>query len=221
MGLSSRLTIAMVALVLLTATAIGALTYRNVMAIALPRGLDRIDTHARVVATVLEASIRAARADVIGFHAASAIETMAAHPGRSAIGAEARTRLALRFVAELTAKPDYAQLRVIGIADSGRELVRVDRSGPGGAIRVVPDNELQRKSDRDYFKASIALPPDGIYVSQINLNQENGAFEIPYVPTLRTAAPISAPDGKLFGIVIINVAQHRVQAAGGAGAHCR
>ena len=205
MTLSSRLMIAMVALVLLTATAIGALTYRNVLSIALPRGLDRIDTHARVIATVLEASVRAARADVIGFHAATAIETMAAHPTDSAIGAEMRTRLALRFVAELTAKPDYAQFRVIGVAGGGRELVRVDRSGPAAAIRVVPDNELQRKDDRDYFKAAIALPPDGIYVSRIDLNQEKGAFQIPYVPTLRTAAPIYTPDGTPFGIVIINV----------------
>ena len=55
MRLSTRLTIAMVALVLVTATAIGLLTYRNVVAIALPRGLDRIDTHAHIVATVLEA----------------------------------------------------------------------------------------------------------------------------------------------------------------------
>jgi len=210
MKLSTRLTIAMVALVLFTATAIGVLTYRNVVAIALPRGLDRIDTHARVIATILEASLRGARADAIGFHAASAIETMAANsnggdPAARAIEAESRRRLALRFVAELTAKPNYAQFRVIGVADGGRELVRVDRSGPGGAIRVVPDDELQPKGEPDYFKTTIALPPDGIYVSPINLNQENGAFEIPYAPTLRTAAPIYAPGGKPFGIVIINV----------------
>ena len=54
MSLSSRLTIAMVASVLVTATAIGLLTYRSVLAIALPRGLDRIDTYARVLATGLE-----------------------------------------------------------------------------------------------------------------------------------------------------------------------
>jgi PAS domain S-box-containing protein len=211
MRLSTRFTIAMVALVLLTATAVGLLTYRNVVAIALPRGLDRIVTHARLIATVLDESLRGARADVIGFQAASAIESMAARgagetdPTAKAIEAEAQNRLAMRFVAELTAKPDYAQFRVIGIADGGREIVRVDRSGPGGAIRVVPFNELQRKGDRDYFKAAVALPPDGVYVSPINLNQENGAFEIPFVPTLRTAAPIYKPDGKLFGIVIINV----------------
>ncbi len=55
MRLSTCLTIAMVALVLVTATAIGLLAYRNVVAIALPRGLDRIDTNTRVIATELNA----------------------------------------------------------------------------------------------------------------------------------------------------------------------
>jgi PAS domain S-box-containing protein len=40
MRLSTRLTLAMVALVLVTATAIGLLTYRNIAALALPRALD-------------------------------------------------------------------------------------------------------------------------------------------------------------------------------------
>jgi PAS domain S-box-containing protein len=212
MRLSTRLTIAMVALVLLTATAVGLLAYRNVVAIALPRGLDRIDTHARTLATVLEAPARGARADVIGFRASVAVNNiMTAHhdggvdPAATAIEAEWRRRLALRFVAELSGKLDYAQFRLIGVADGGRELIRVDHSGPDGAIRVVPDAELQRKGDRDYFAATIALPAEGIYVSPVDLNQEQGVFETPYVPTLRTAAPIYTPDGKAFGIVIINV----------------
>ncbi len=212
MTLSSRLTIAMVAIVLLTATAVGLLTYRNVVVSALPRGLDRIDSHARATAVVLESSVRGARADVIGFRSSIAvIDIMAAYfksrtdPSASAAEAESRRRLALRFVAELTAKSNYAQFRVIGIDDGGRELVRVDRSGPGGAIRVVPDNELQRKGDRDYFKQAIALSPNDVYVSPIDLNKENGALETPYVPTLRAATPIFTSDGRLFGIVIINV----------------
>src|SRR5260370_24489732 len=73
MRLSTRLTLAMVVLVLLTATAVGYFTYRNVEAFALPRGLDRIDTRTRVLAAELEAGVRAARADAIGFGAAVAV----------------------------------------------------------------------------------------------------------------------------------------------------
>ena len=43
MRLSSRLTVAMVALVLLATTAVGVLTYLNITASALPRALERLD----------------------------------------------------------------------------------------------------------------------------------------------------------------------------------
>jgi hypothetical protein len=64
MKLSTRLMLAMVALVLLTATAVGVLAYRNVEAIALPRALAGIEMNTRVVATGLEASVAGVRADV-------------------------------------------------------------------------------------------------------------------------------------------------------------
>ncbi|MGC1575979.1 MAG: hypothetical protein WA813_07605, partial [Beijerinckiaceae bacterium] len=49
------------------------------------------------------------------------------------------------------------------------------------------------KGDRPYFKETIKLAENEIYVSPIDLNQENGAVEIPDVPTLRVATPIFAP----------------------------
>jgi hypothetical protein len=87
------------------------------------------------------------------------------------------------LVVELGSKPAYSQFRLIGIDDGGRELVRVDRSGPNG----------QRKGDRPYFRETIKLAENEIYVSPIDLNPENGAVEIPDVPTLRVATPIFAP----------------------------
>jgi hypothetical protein len=74
MRLSTRLTVAMVALVLLTAAAVGYLTERNTEAIALPRGLERIDNRAPVLAAGLKAEFRGARADVVGFGSAVAAE---------------------------------------------------------------------------------------------------------------------------------------------------
>ena len=39
----------------------------------------------------------------------------------------------------------------------------------------------------------------------IDFNQDGGVFEKPYVPTLRVAAPIIAPSGERFGIMVVNV----------------
>lgn len=66
MRLSTRLTIAMVSLVLLTASAGGLLTSWSVLALTLPEGLDRNDAQARVIATVLGSSAVVALGAVLG-----------------------------------------------------------------------------------------------------------------------------------------------------------
>ena len=101
------------------------------------------------------------------------------------------------------ARPEYYQIRFIGVADNGRELVRVDAQN--GHARMTPPDKLQAKGDRDYFKATLKLGPGEVYLSDFNLNQEFGKIEVPHRPTLRAATPIFMPDGKIFGMVIINL----------------
>jgi hypothetical protein len=60
----------MVALVLLTAAAVGVLSYRNLEEAILPWALKRIDTHTRLLASELESYARGARADIVGFRSA-------------------------------------------------------------------------------------------------------------------------------------------------------
>ena len=211
LSLSTRLTIAIVALVVVTAGTGGILSYRSIAAIAIPRTLVRLDAHARAITVDLDNIVSNARAELKAFRNVIGLEEVIARSRDPSIErrggltlAQWRARLAQRLVAQLEAKPDYAQFRIIGIADGGREIIRVER-GPGSEIRVVPDAELQRKSDRDYFRQTIAAPAGVIEVSPVELNQENGKIETPHVPVVRVSTPIFAPDGTLFGITIINL----------------
>ncbi|HYY37399.1 MAG TPA: hybrid sensor histidine kinase/response regulator, partial [Xanthobacteraceae bacterium] len=185
----------------------GILAYRNLLGIAVPRSLERLDQHVRLLASELEAVVRGARADVLAF----AVDEMVIGSSgdladRSNIfAATERRRLESRFSAELTAKPWYDELRIIGIADGGREIIRVDRSGAGGAIRAMPDSELQRDGDRDYFQKTMTLAAGDVYISPIELETTRGVIDTPRVPTMRVAAPLFAPDGRRFGIVIANL----------------
>jgi len=212
MTLTTRLAIAMILLVAVAVSAVGWLSYRSLEHALLPRILDRIEAHAKLVASDLQSYVRGARADVSTFAAHAAARGMViAHfnggidPVDHISEGTWRARLATRLVADLEAKPSYSQFRMIGLEDGGREVLRVDRMGPNGTIRIVPDFELQRKGDRPYFKETIKLPADEIYVSPIDLNQEYGTLEVPYVPTIRVAAPLYAPGGRLYGMVVVNV----------------
>ena len=202
----------MVTLVLATSAAVGLLGYYSAQAVLVPVALERVDTRVRAGAADLDTYLSSVRSDAL------ALQSLPTHDGivRARLGggidleeglteAKWRERLEAVYVGQLRAKPAFAQLRFISTADGGREIVRVDRSGANGKIRVVPDAELQRKGDRDYVRQSIGLPPGVVYVSPIELNREHGIVETPHVPVLRFAATVQGLDGKPFGIVIINL----------------
>ena len=209
MKLSTRMALAMVALVLLTALSVGLLSYRNIRSAILPRAAERIEVHVRVLAATLAAAVRGAREDVAGFREAAAIAGIVrAHlaggtdPEDGLTEAAWRERLARRFAAELAAKPTYNIFRLIDFAD-GRELVRVDRLGENGAIRVVPDGQLEDTSALDFFKAAHTTPAGEIYVSPVQLSL--GRRRAVRIPVLRIATIVETPDHQPFGMAVINV----------------
>ena len=65
----------------------------------------------------------------------------------------------------------------------GQELVRFDRNGD--EIAEVSRQKLQDKSDRDYFRSMRDLEVGQIYISEFNLNVEQGTIEVPFRPTVR------------------------------------
>jgi signal transduction histidine kinase/CheY-like chemotaxis protein/HAMP domain-containing protein len=211
MSLSTRLTIAIVALVVATAGTVGYLSYRNVAAVAIPRTLVRLDGHARALAVDLSHIVDNARADVKGFRRVVGLEeiiTLSRDPSIDRAGdmtlAQWRARLAERAATEMDAKPDYAQLRLIGVADGGREIIRVERTA-SGQIRIVPDAELQRKGDRSYFRQTAGLADGVIEISPVEVSQEDEKSTSPRLPVVRVSTPVFARDGQLFGIIVASI----------------
>ena len=206
----------MIALVAIAVSAVGWLNYRNLEQALLLRARDRIETHSRQLATDLEYYAASATGDVTGFRSAVGLQGLI--HARRAGGIDLvdgvsektwRDRIGSRFAAELEAKPIYAMFRIIGLDDDGRELVRVDRAGPNDTVRIVPEEGLQKRSDRSYFKETSRLGPTQIYVSPLDLGRRNGLIEEVHRPTLRVATPIFGDDGKPFGIFMVNVDMRR------------
>lgn len=113
-------------------------------------------------------------------------------------------RLETIFLNLARSKPLYRQVRFIGLADGGREIVRIDRQGPGGSLRVVPEDEFAQKAKRAYFEESIKGSPNQVFLSRIELNREKGIVSTPQIPVLRAAVPVYTDENRPFGILIIN-----------------
>lgn len=114
-----------------------------------------------------------------------------------------RGRLQQIFLAFAQTRPEYFQLRLIGTAEQGRELVRVERYE--GELRVAAQAQLQRKAHRYYFEQAAGLPTGELYLSRIDLNREHGSIEPEHISTLRAATPVRGPGGDLFGVVVVNM----------------
>ena len=206
----------MIALVAIAVTAVGWLSYRNLEEALLLRARDRIETHSRQLATDLEYYAAGASGDVAGFRSAVALHGLVrAHVAGGTDPVDGvsektwRDRIARRFAAELEVKPAYAMFRIIGLDNDGQEVVRVDRMGPNGTVRIVPEEGLRKRGNRTYFQETIRLDPGQIYVSPLDLGRYNGLIEEIHRPTLRVATPVYSDDGKPFGIFMINVDMRR------------
>lgn len=99
-----------------------------------------------------------------------------------------------------SAKMIYDQIRILDI--SGQEWIRLNLKNNQGVL--VPDDMLQDKSDRYYYKNSINLGQNSIFVSPLDLNIENGQIELPYKAMLRFAKPLFDSNGNKFGVLVLN-----------------
>jgi PAS domain S-box-containing protein len=167
----------------------------------------RLAQESKVVSIRLEDILADVQRD-IGFLARSpsvravvtATEDVAGDPSQAVA---ARARLQDVFAALLNNHAWYTQVRLIGVANEGRELVRVNQVE--GRIQRVPEPELQQKQDREYFWQALHTPADKVYWSAIDLNQEFGRIVQPLQPVLRAGLIVAGRDGEPFAIVMINL----------------
>lgn len=116
---------------------------------------------------------------------------------------EWRRRLELTFKQVLESRPIYSQMRFIGLANDGQELVNVRRILD--KVTIVPASKMQKKGHRPYFQEAMEHIEGSVYFSPIELRHDQGKIEVPHTPVMRVATPIYDPeDGTPFGIVIIS-----------------
>src|SRR5215207_4568039 len=150
MNLSSRLALAIAGLVFATAAAVGLLGWREMEAHILPGEIERFEAQVRVLARDLGDYVRNARADMLGLRAIAPFHGFVrsrlsggTDPYDGSTERQWLERMGASFLAQLRAKPWYVKLQLFGTADGDRAILRADRLGPDGAVRLVPEAELR------------------------------------------------------------------------------
>ncbi len=113
--------------------------------------------------------------------------------------------------------PTFSQVRLLNL--NGMEIVRVDL-GENHEAKVSQLSQLQDKSNRYYYRESMELSENQIYMSPMDLNIEQDKIEIPHKPMIRFAIPVFDIDGKRIGLLVFNyLAQQILRDLSGLNVH--
>lgn len=95
-----------------------------------------------------------------------------------------------------------ALMQVRWLDEEGFEKVRVDIKD--GQVIPVAEHALQNKMSRYYIKEGLEVDVGKIYLSNIDLNVENGAIEAPFKPTIRASIKTGPENGLRAGLLVLN-----------------
>jgi PAS domain S-box-containing protein len=213
--IATRLSVVLVVIVAISGILMGVAVTQSGTRLLINASTARLAQESRVVSIRLQDILESVQRDVEFLvrspavrAAVSTLDHVTAAPEQAATAAQATARLQEVFAAMLNNHPWYVQIRLIGAADEGRELVRVEQVD--GQVLPIPDAELQQERYRNYFLETLNSPPGAVYWSAIDLNRERGEIVEPVLPVLRAGLPVAGRDGKPFGIVMINLDIRRV-----------
>ncbi len=97
-------------------------------------------------------------------------------------------------------KKIYDQVRFID--HTGMEQIRINYND--GTPAIVPTEKLQFKGERYYFKDTLKIQADEIFISPFDLNIEQGVIEEPRKPMIRFGAPVINNKDEKLGIIMLN-----------------
>ncbi|WP_425409781.1 ATP-binding protein [Hyphococcus sp.] len=207
---ASRIVLTSVALVICTASTIGVIQYVGFSNDQLERHKEQLETKIERDAQYLQDITEDARSDVMFLTETPPIqgiirarENDGVDPLDGSSEEVWKNRLGQIFEGLARNNSDYLQIRYIGLADNGREIVRVDRNGEN-IVRVL-DNKLQSKGARNYVADTLRNDPGTLSLFEIDLNREFNVIERPLKPVMRVATPVHSQTGAAFGVIVINI----------------
>lgn len=111
-----------------------------------------------------------------------------------------KIRVQKLFFNQAKSDPYIMQIRLLNF--DGQELVKIDKNNHKDTVKIIDDNKLQNKANRDYFQIFNNLKKDEIAFSKLDLNKEFGKVESPQRETIRMGLPITIDNHKY--IIIVN-----------------
>ncbi len=206
-GIAAKLALLLLGFGFLSMGLVGTVAYMNSRSTVLESAQRELLTATQVLGRQFQASIEIVANDALMLSRLTAAPRLVQDqltPEHRA----AEAALVDAFKTLMVVRPAYFQVRLISAAQHGLERVRVDRDG--SSLVTVAAADLQEKSHYAYVFNTLALQAGQVYLSDISINHEQGAHDGLDQPTLRVATPVTAADGAVLGLLVINVNLNRL-----------
>jgi signal transduction histidine kinase/CheY-like chemotaxis protein len=199
---------AMTALVLCAVGAVSVIAFYNIGRVVVPTGLTQLALRAKARLSGYESILRVVRNEVLSTRSLSGHQGLirARNNGgidpQDGLSSEQWLRhVTADYVAMMGAKLGLTAYCLIDASDGGRELIRVERQGAEGVLRVAATADLTPR-DQDLLRRALALPDKELYFSPISFlppRTGNG----PAIPSISVAASVRGPTGDPFGALVL------------------
>ncbi|MEQ9627877.1 MAG: hypothetical protein RLO02_06825 [Roseitalea porphyridii] len=191
-----------------TASLVGGANYYWIERLMLDRALVMLTAEAELIAPQVQNGYERLRYDTVTISHMPPVKGLArslrnggVDPYDGSTTAAWRERLHSVFTSVLERRGEYMQMRLIGIADDGLELVSTSQAD--GEIRLVPGTDLRRHGGDPYLRDALDLPPGSVQFSTDTQSRENGAART-RPPLIRAVTPVHDQSGRLFGFLVID-----------------
>lgn len=201
-GIGFKLGLLLAAFGIVAMSIVGYYSYASSRAMLLSAAQRDLLTATQVLGRSFQSSIDEIAGDALLLAKLSTTPAIASSPTGVTADRD-KELLADTFAAMLAVNPQYFQVRLIGAGAHGLELVRVDRDGD--RLVRVQAADLQEKAHYPYVFSTLQLGRGQVYLSDITINHEEGAHSGLHKPTVRVATPVVAQDGKVLGLIVINL----------------
>ena len=103
----------------------------------------------------------------------------------------------------LKSQQNYYKIRVLNLNGDELIVVNYDRNLDTSFLSI--DSQMQNRSGRGYVEVPKTLTKNEFYISDMNLNIENGTISKPYTPVIRYSTPIISDNGEMVGVFVVNL----------------
>ncbi|HEY7646997.1 MAG TPA: response regulator [Hyphomicrobiales bacterium] len=210
LSIVSKLSVLVVGAVIVTALAVNEVYVRGSNQILIDQAIADLEKEAEFFRYPLGSKIDQLKDDaqlLAHLHATQGIVRASSNGGRDPESqlplTDFEDRLATTFTEMLRTREYYRQIRFIGVADQGKEILKVERFG--NRIERTPVSQLEQRGTERYLQDTLRLTPGDVYLSEASLNKEGGKVSLPHILVLRAAVPIFTAEKDPFGIIIVNI----------------